>query len=139
MTPKLKSLAFAAAVSLCAAPALAAEQVKIGVPSWTGAQAIAYLEAAGMPIPPAGGRYSVNAGLWGLTIGGGEMNGTEAALPEEAWCWTRGGGGERRLTIDFQNGRAVAIDVGDPARPKRPRGVSSSRLGREGSNLQPPG
>ncbi|MFK7938512.1 MAG: glycine betaine ABC transporter substrate-binding protein [Roseovarius sp.] len=45
MTPKFKSLAFAAAVSLCAAPALAAEQVKIGVPSWTGAQAIAHLLA----------------------------------------------------------------------------------------------
>ena len=45
MTFKIKSLAFAAAVSLCATPALAAEQVKIGVPSWTGAQAIAYLLA----------------------------------------------------------------------------------------------
>ena len=71
---------------------------------------VAYLEAAGLPVPPAGGRYSVNAGLWGLTIGGGEMNGTEAALPDEAWCWTRGGAGQRRLTVDFDGGRAMALD-----------------------------
>src|SRR6185295_16416884 len=33
----------------------------------------AWLEQHHLPIPPAGGRYSVNAGLWGLTIGGVEM------------------------------------------------------------------
>ncbi len=43
MTSKLKSLGFAAAVSMLAVPALAAEEVKIGVPSWTGAQAIAHV------------------------------------------------------------------------------------------------
>jgi glycine betaine/proline transport system substrate-binding protein len=39
----LKSLALAATVSAFTLPALAAEDVKIGVPSWTGAQAIAYV------------------------------------------------------------------------------------------------
>ena len=43
MKTTLKSFGLAASVSLLALPALAAEEVKIGVPSWTGAQAIAYL------------------------------------------------------------------------------------------------
>ncbi|MDP6190426.1 MAG: glycine betaine ABC transporter substrate-binding protein [Gammaproteobacteria bacterium] len=46
MKTTLKSFTIAAAVSLCASPALAGEKVNIGVPSWTGAQAIAHLLAA---------------------------------------------------------------------------------------------
>ena len=42
----LKSLVLATATSALALPALAAEEVKIGVPSWTGAQAIAHLLGA---------------------------------------------------------------------------------------------
>jgi len=38
-----KTAGLAAAVSMIALPALASEEVKIGVPSWTGAQAIAHL------------------------------------------------------------------------------------------------
>ena len=40
---EFKAIGFAAAVSVCALPAFAAEEVKIGVPSWTGAQAIAHV------------------------------------------------------------------------------------------------
>lgn len=43
MSIKLKSMGVAAAISVMALPAFAAEEVKIGVPSWTGAQAIAYV------------------------------------------------------------------------------------------------
>lgn len=43
MKTTLKSLMLAAGVSALAMPALAAEEVKIGVPSWTGAQAIAHV------------------------------------------------------------------------------------------------
>ena len=46
MKTKLKSFGLAAAVSVFALPAFAAEEVKIGVPSWTGAQAIANLLGA---------------------------------------------------------------------------------------------
>ena len=70
----------------------------------------AYLAAAGMPLPPQGGKYSINAGLWGLTIGGGTMLGTREPLDEDAWVWTRGGGGERRLRLDFENGFPTALD-----------------------------
>ena len=56
----------------------------------------------------------MNAGLWGLTIGGDEMHGSRAPLPEEAWQWTRGAGpgrtGTRRLQVDFERGIPVALD-----------------------------
>jgi glycine betaine/proline transport system substrate-binding protein len=43
MSLKLKLISATAALAISAAPAFAAEEVKIGVPSWTGAQAIAHL------------------------------------------------------------------------------------------------
>ena len=43
MNTTLKTFGLAAAVSIGALPALAAEEVKIGLPSWTGAQAIGHL------------------------------------------------------------------------------------------------
>ena len=43
MKLKLKTLGLAAAIGVMSMPAMAAEEVKIGVPSWTGAQAIAHL------------------------------------------------------------------------------------------------
>ncbi|MEO0990851.1 MAG: glycine betaine ABC transporter substrate-binding protein [Pseudomonadota bacterium] len=46
MKLNLKALALATAACGIALPALAAEEVKIGVPSWTGAQAIAHLLGA---------------------------------------------------------------------------------------------
>ncbi len=71
----------------------------------------AYLRAADLPLPPQGGEYSINAGLWGLTIGGGAMLGTADPLPDGAWVWTRGGArGERWLHLEFENGFPIAID-----------------------------
>ena len=43
MKTNMKSMSLAAAVSVFALPAYAAEEVKIGLPSWTGAQAIGHL------------------------------------------------------------------------------------------------
>ena len=53
-----------------------------------------FLGAHGLPVPQSGGRHSINAGLWGLTIGGGEMATSALPLPEDAWQWTRGGAGQ---------------------------------------------
>ncbi|MEM7310943.1 MAG: argininosuccinate synthase [Planctomycetota bacterium] len=75
---------------------------------------IAYLEGAGLAAP--GGKraaYSVNAGLWGLTIGGRETLTSDQPLPEEAWNWTRGGGGEAVVYVRFERGVPVALDLGD--------------------------
>lgn len=71
---------------------------------------VAWMRAQGFEVPAKSGRFSINAGLWGLTIGGGPMLGSSEPLPEDAWVWTRGGKGEARLAIDFERGEPVAVD-----------------------------
>ena len=46
-------------------------------------QAIAYLEARGLPVPAKAGAYSINRGLWGTTWGGGWTHDTWAGPPAE--------------------------------------------------------
>ena len=71
---------------------------------------LAWLDQRDLPYPPAGGDYSINAGLWGLTIGGVETLGSELPLPEEAWQWTRDARATRMMSIDFEDGMPVALD-----------------------------
>lgn len=77
---------------------------------------VAYLEAFGFAIPRGSGTHSINAGLWGLTIGGGVLAGSSEPLAEGDWCWTRGGGGDARFTVDFEAGVPVALN-GDSKTP----------------------
>jgi argininosuccinate synthase len=74
---------------------------------------VSYLRAAGLPVP-SGNRaaYSVNAGLWGLTIGGRETHTSDQPLPEDAWVWTKGGGGDAVIHVRFEGGVPVALDLG---------------------------
>ncbi len=76
----------------------------------------AWLAERGLPAPASGGRYSINAGLWGLTLGGGELLGSSEPLPEEEWQWTRGGAGSAVLSIGFQEGVPTVLD-GVPLSP----------------------
>lgn len=46
---------------------------------------IAYLKEHGLEVPPGSGRYSVNAGLWGVTIGGGWTHDPWQGPPDDAW------------------------------------------------------
>src|SRR5580704_17151756 len=48
-----------------------------------------YLEDHDLPIPPYGSAYSVNRGLWGVTIGGKETLTSEGSIPEEAWVLSK--------------------------------------------------
>jgi argininosuccinate synthase len=97
-----------------AALAVVAPDLEVMAPvrdmGWAREDQVAWLKAQGLDVPPSGGRYSTNAGLWGLTIGGGEMLGTVAPLPEEAWVWTKGGGGEAYLSVQFEGGEPVGLD-----------------------------
>jgi argininosuccinate synthase len=79
---------------------------------FTRAEQVAWLEERGLPLPPAGGLYSTNAGLWGLTIGGVEMLDSSSPLPEEAWIWTSASQAaeEQTLTITFEAGRPICLD-----------------------------
>jgi argininosuccinate synthase len=48
-----------------------------------------YLEEHRLPIPPFGAAYSVNRGLWGVTIGGKETLTSEGSIPESAWVLSK--------------------------------------------------
>jgi argininosuccinate synthase len=73
-----------------------------------------FLQARALPVPPSGARYSVNRGLWGVTIGGRETLTSGGSLPEEAWLLTRGAFAQPRLperhVLGFREGRPVSLD-----------------------------
>jgi len=82
--------------------------------SFSRAAEVAWLAEHGFPWPEERAAYSVNAGLWGTTIGGRETGGTEAPIPESAWVLTRGAFDEprppERHTIGFEQGVPSALD-----------------------------
>ncbi|EQD38138.1 argininosuccinate synthase, partial [mine drainage metagenome] len=51
-------------------------------------QELAFLQERGLPVPPFGAAYSINRGLWGVTIGGQETLTSSGGIPEEAWVLT---------------------------------------------------
>jgi argininosuccinate synthase len=73
-----------------------------------------YLRQRGLPVPPTGARYSVNRGLWGVTIGGKETLTSAGSIPEEAWILTRNAFASARPSerhdLEFRAGRPVALD-----------------------------
>jgi len=48
-----------------------------------------YLEDRKLPIPPYGAAYSVNRGLWGVTIGGKETLTSAGSIPDHAWVLSK--------------------------------------------------
>jgi len=80
---------------------------------------VAYLEERGLPVPPHGAAYSINRGLWGVTIGGKETLDTVASIPESAWVLTRGAFDAplppSRHTVAFESGVPSAWDGEDPS------------------------
>ena len=75
---------------------------------------LAYLTERKLPLPPSGARYSVNRGLWGVTIGGKETLTSAGSIPEEAWLLTRNAFREPRAAarhvLSFREGRPCGID-----------------------------
>lgn len=80
----------------------------------TRAEQVEYLTQRGLPIPEHGLAYSVNCGLWGVTIGGSETTGTEFSIPESQWMKTFGAfnqpSASKSITIRFIQGIPVGID-----------------------------
>ncbi len=78
------------------------------------ADELEYLRQRGLPLPPTGAKYSVNRGLWGVTIGGQETLTSAGSIPEEAWILTRGAFSEprppERHVLGFEQGRPVSLD-----------------------------
>ena len=75
---------------------------------------LAYLRERSLPVPPSGARYSVNRGLWGVTIGGRETLTSAGSIPDDAWILTRDAFARLRPpehhTLGFRHGRPVALD-----------------------------
>jgi argininosuccinate synthase len=75
---------------------------------------LAYLEARKLPVPPWGAAYSVNRGLWGVTIGGKETLNSHGSIPDEAWVLSRDAftkpQAPERHTISFEKGIPSALD-----------------------------
>ncbi len=81
-------------------------------------QAVAYLEEHGLPVPAGAGRYSVNRGLWGTTLGGGWTHNPWQGPPDDAWVEV-GGTGQAppptELVIGWRRGLPISLD-GAPLR-----------------------
>ena len=81
---------------------------------WVRDEQIAYLKKNKLPLPAQGSAYSINRGLWGITIGGQETLTSEASLPEDAWVLSAGAytsaiaPSDHRL--EFEQGIPVALD-----------------------------
>lgn len=73
-------------------------------------QAIAYLEARRLPVPAKASAYSINAGLWGTTWGGGWTHDTWAAPPAELLDPPAGAPDPRDLVIAWERGVPVSLD-----------------------------
>jgi argininosuccinate synthase len=73
-----------------------------------------YLQRRGLPVPPSGAKYSVNRGLWGVTIGGKETLTSAGSIPDDAWMLTRNAFAQprpsERHVLEFRHGRPVALD-----------------------------
>ncbi len=73
-----------------------------------------FLGQRGLPVPPYGAAYSINRGLWGVTIGGKETLTSAGSIPDESWVLTRDAfatpRAPERHTIGFERGVPVALD-----------------------------
>jgi len=76
------------------------------------AEEVAYLQAHGLGVPTQSGSYSINAGLWGLTVGGVETLDASGPLPECAWVWTKNAdlSSTRRFAVGFERGIPTTLD-----------------------------
>ena len=82
--------------------------------SWVRDEQLAYLEKHDMPLPAQGSAYSINRGLWGITIGGQETLTSAGSIPESAWVLSakafENPKEQTQHTLEFEQGVPVALD-----------------------------
>lgn len=82
--------------------------------SWVREEQLAFLRERGLPLPAQGSAYSVNRGLWGITIGGQETLTSASSIPEDAWVLSAGAFSKPQdassHTLSFDKGIPVALD-----------------------------
>ncbi len=81
----------------------------------------AFLEERGLPVDRAARTYSVNRGLWGTTIGGGDLHHPEKPIPADCWADTADPDacdavGET-VAVTFRQGVPVALDDAEMSGP----------------------
>jgi len=73
-----------------------------------------YLQKRNLPVPPYGAAYSINRGLWGVTIGGKETLTSTGSIPDSAWVLSKDAFTKPRApethVISFTQGRPSALD-----------------------------
>ena len=81
---------------------------------WLRDEQLAYLESRGLPRPERGSAYSINRGLWGITIGGRETLSSGASIPEDAWVLSPSAFSDpvapSTHTLGFSAGIPVSLD-----------------------------
>ena len=78
--------------------------------SWERQGQLAYLEEHSLPLPDQGSDYSINRGLWGITIGGRETLTSENSIPESEWVLSSGA----FLTPQAASNHVITFDAGIP-------------------------
>lgn len=73
-----------------------------------------YLQDRNLTVPPYGAAYSVNRGLWGVTIGGKETLTSEGGIPDHAWVLSKDAFAKPQApeshTIGFDKGVPASFD-----------------------------
>ncbi len=92
-------------------------------------QAMAYLEARTLPIPAKAGTYSVNAGLWGTTWGGGWTHDPWAGPPAELLDPPAGAPEPSEVVLGWREGVPVALDGSSLAGPELVAELSARAAG----------
>jgi len=82
--------------------------------NWVRQEQLAYLNDHKLPLPAQGSDYSINRGLWGVTIGGRETLTSENSLPENAWVLSPDAFDKpqpaSQHSLEFDHGIPVALD-----------------------------
>ena len=82
--------------------------------SFVRSEQVKYLQDHNLPMPPSGGDYSINRGLWGVTIGGIETLDSLNTIPESEWVLSANAFEQAKqpeeLHIEFLQGMPVALN-----------------------------
>lgn len=90
--------------------------VKVHTPvrdlGWSRKQETEYLAKLGVTVPAKTEAYSVNAGLWGVTVGGKETHDPWAEIPDSAFPSSKATppAADASVTIGFEKGVPVSLD-----------------------------
>jgi argininosuccinate synthase len=73
-----------------------------------------FLQSRNLPVPPFGAAYSINRGLWGVSIGGKETLTSQGSIPDDAWVLSKEAFTKPRVperhAVHFENGVPCGLD-----------------------------